>query len=201
MALISVPPGIRTIDWRLPRVNRFTVASGWTGSQKVGDIGSLAAGFAATVTVAAGGPDHARAWRAFFMALKGPVNTFLLAPDGTAQRDRPAEKLLVAGTGQTGASLNVDGAPANLAKLAYAGDIVTLGGRGYVLRADVASNGSGAATLALEPPLAAAPADNAELLLRFPLIEMRLAADELGWAEGLARIHEPFQFQAVEVIA
>ncbi len=201
MAIISVPPGIRSIDWRLPRMNRFTVTSPWAGSQKVGDLGSLAAGFSCTVSVAPGSPERARQWRGFFAALKGPVNTFLLAPDADEQLARPAETLLVAGAGQTGPSLNVDGAPLNLPLLARAGDIITIGGRGHVLRADAASNGSGAATLALEPPLATAPADNAVVLLRRPLIEMRLAPGEAGWSEGLARVTEPFQFQAVEVVA
>lgn len=72
---------------------------------------------------------------------------------------------LVNGAGQTGAWLTTDGWTPNTTVL-RAGDVVRIAGLPVVrhVLADVASDGTGAATLGVDPPCYTAPADNAEIL-------------------------------------
>jgi hypothetical protein len=78
---------------------------------------------------------------------------------------------LVNGAGQSGSSLITDGWTASTAVL-KAGDVITVAGVLQLLEvaADVTSDGSGNATLAIDPPIAVAssPADNAALTINSP---------------------------------
>jgi hypothetical protein len=73
---------------------------------------------------------------------------------------------LVNGASQTGASLITDGWP-NTTTVLKAGDVINVAGLNPVFRvtAEVASNGSGQATIPLDPPIPAgsSPADNAAI--------------------------------------
>jgi hypothetical protein len=69
---------------------------------------------------------------------------------------------LVNGASQTGNSIATDGWP-NSTTVLKAGDLVKFGGLNlvYELQADATSNGSGQATLSIDPLILVAPADNA----------------------------------------
>ena len=72
---------------------------------------------------------------------------------------------LVKGASQTGASLLVDAAPLSTTNWLKAGDIIKVAGVNWVLdvTANVTSDGSGNATIGIDPPILAgqSPADNA----------------------------------------
>lgn len=86
---------------------------------------------------------------------------------------------LVNGAGQTGRSLATDGWTPSQAGILKAGDFIKLGGgnKVYMLTADVNSDGSGQATLSIEPALMATPADNEALTVFDVPFTVALAGD------------------------
>jgi hypothetical protein len=86
----------------------------------------------------------------------------------------------VAGAGQTGATLNIDGAPTSTLGWLLAGDVFSVGGYLYMLTADADTDGSGTAALSFAPSLRASPADNAALTLIRPTTTMMFLADAQG---------------------
>jgi len=201
MAIIAMPAsGIRTVQWTPPRRAAFAVVSGWTGSQSVGDLGGILSGFAASVEIVPMREDDLRLWRAWRAKMKGPVNSFLLSPVETEQLLLPSPTVLVAGAGQTGATLACDTAPANVL-VVREGHVVSINGRGFVVTADAYSNNSGVVSLALDPAIVTAFADNAVVKIQRPEIEMRLSGGEDGWSASPGRIYQPFGFECIEVLA
>lgn len=102
----------------------------------------------------------------------------------TYGRERPAGvgggAPLVAGAGQVGNALAIDGAPASTTGWLLAGDLVGVGGYVYMLTADADTDSLGAASLALVPALRSAPADNAAITTVRPTTTMMFVADEQG---------------------
>jgi len=74
---------------------------------------------------------------------------------------------LVAGASQTGESLNTDGWSASVTNVVRAGDVLKIAGLTPLFRVveDASSNGLGAATIKINPPIPAgsSPADNAAI--------------------------------------
>lgn len=89
---------------------------------------------------------------------------------------------LVAGGSQTGTALAIDGAALSASPWLKAGDLVGIGGRLHMQVADVATDGTGAATLTLAPPIWTAYADNAPLTLTLPTATFMFRQDRQGWA-------------------
>lgn len=145
---------------------------------------------------------NAAAWISFFMQLKGQVNTFTASdPDWQTNLGAWSGTPLVKGASQTGNSLLIDGATINITDWGKAGDYFNLASRLYRLTASANSNGSGEVTLAFEPPILVAPADNAALTKNPATIEMRLLDDSSGeWTSGISNIYESRSFSAVEDI-
>jgi hypothetical protein len=125
--------------------------------------------------------DNARLLWAFVAQMRGRAGRVAVPSFG---RDRPAGvgggAPLVAGGGQTGNTLAIDGAPISITGWLLAGDIFSVGGYLYMLTADATTSGGGAATLSIAPSLRAAPADNAALTLVRPTTTMMFLADEQG---------------------
>lgn len=108
---------------------------------------------------------------------------------------------LVAGAGQTGTTLNVDGGPLSTSGWLVTGDIVGIGSRLHVLTANAGTDGSGAATLSLAPPILTAPADNAAVTLSLPTVDFMFRADRQGWQyEPGALGRMSFVFDLVQVL-
>jgi hypothetical protein len=105
------------------------------------------------------------------------------------------------GGGQTGSTLNIDGAPNSITNWARAGDYFNVAGRLHRLTANANSNGSGQVTLNFEPPIYVAPADNAPITCNPASIQMRLLGDNDGeWSSGVGAIYESKSFSAVEAL-
>lgn len=83
---------------------------------------------------------------------------------------------LVKGAGQTGNSLLIDGCTVGATLLA--GDFIGVNGELKMLVAAATASGSGEMTLFFEPPLRAAPADNAAITLVKPTATFKLEQDE-----------------------
>lgn len=128
--------------------------------------------------------DAGESVEAFLAALRGRLGTFLLGPRHVT-RPRGTVNLTgvtVNGGGQTGRSLAVAGMGAS--KTLLAGDWLQLGGgtstRIHRVVEDVTANGSGQATLTIEPALRYSPADGDTVRLNAPEGLWRLTQDEIG---------------------
>lgn len=141
--------------------------------------------------------------KAFLLKMRGRSGRVLLhnleraRPQGTASGSP-----LVAGAGQTGTALAIDGLAAGATLLA--GDMVGIPGQLFMVVADATADGTGAVTLTIEPPIRTAPADNAAVTLLKPTCSMRLTEDLARWSPrvtmGTQRIHE-FALQFAESLA
>ena len=116
-----------------------------------------------------------RALWAFLVSQGGRAGTFAYSLPTHYNRGAGGGSPLIVGAGQVGASILTDGWPVSAAVLA-AGDLVRfdLDSKVYMVTADISSNGSGAATLTIWPPLMKSPADNAAITLH-------TAAAPLSW--------------------
>lgn len=110
-------------------------------------------------------------WAAFFgfaQGQRGQYGTFTYVLPGNLSNAQGVATgtSLVNGGSQTGRSVITDGWSANITGILKAGDFIKFTGHNkvYVLTADVNSNGSGQATLAIEPALFVSPSDN-ELII------------------------------------
>lgn len=169
---ISYPlsiPGTRFREFSLKPINAtFRMQSPFSFAQDAQDWGGRA--WQADAMLPPQSLSQARSWEAFFASLKGSYGTFLM---GDCMASTPAGSAggtpLVAGGGQTGEALDIDGAAINQTGWLLAGDYIQLGtgssSRLYRVLADVDTNGSGAATIDIWPSLRSSPSDNATVIV------------------------------------
>ena len=118
---------------------------------------------------------------AFLAQLRGQAGRFYLwdfsrpNPKGTATGTP-----VVSGASQTGVSLVTSGWTPNITVL-KAGDYVGFNGELRMLVADANSNGSGIATLSLDSPMRASPANAAAVTISKPTCKMMLTDDSAKW--------------------
>jgi hypothetical protein len=169
---LSLPSALKfqARNWRKSDV-QSDVASPYTGQSQVVVFGGQ--WVECTMTLIALKRDEAQDWSAWLTSLKGYSGTFLL---GDPHRATPLGSAasapgtpLVRGASQSGASLDIDGLPANATGYLKRGDLVQIGTGAstqlYELMTDASSNGSGQATLEIWPDLRSAPADNAAVIV------------------------------------
>lgn len=139
---------------------------------------------------------------AFIVSLRGSAGTFLMGPQhARLPRGTTNTSVLVNGTPAAGATaLPVDGMGAS--KTMKAGDFIQLGtgadARLYMIVEDVTANGSGQATLTIEPGLRVAPADNDPVTVTNPQGAWRLADNAIGFTFGLANVSGAVNIPCVE---
>ena len=95
--------------------------------------------------------------------LVGPYNISFKSETVRTNGDIGSSTPQVAGVGQTGTTLNVDGLNPSITNVLMAGDVIRITGVEftYVITQNVTSSGTGAATLTLDMPLQSSPGDNA----------------------------------------
>jgi hypothetical protein len=122
----------------------------------------------------------AAAWLSFYAKLRGVSGRFYgFDPGARSPRGSASGSPLVDGAGQyPGNTLNTDAWPISISGLLLAGDYFQIGDELKMVTSDLNSNGSGQATITFEPPLRAAPADNAPIVYTNPTCVMRLANDD-----------------------
>jgi len=199
MTVITPPAAlpIRRIQWQLrqpAQINR----SGWSGRRQVagqpgGAVWTASGEFAPIVREA-----NARPWRAFWLALRGAINTFYL-PASEGDQHALSFTARVNGAGQTGRTLAIDGLPASTTIIS-SGALVSIPTTNQLLMLTSAltSNGSGQATLAFEPALRVSPADNAIVETKNPVAHVALTSDASGWSVDPGQVYG-FAFDVEEV--
>ena len=133
---------------------------------------------------------YAREWVAKLVSMRGVYGQMMLGdwdgrtPRGTASIS--AGTPLVNGASQTGNSLIIDGATASQTGYLKAGDYIQLGSssstRLHMVVADANTDGSGNATLDIEPRLRTSPADNLVISVINPKGVFRLVTNETEWS-------------------
>tara|TARA_R110000765_G_scaffold344723_1_gene435008 strand:- start:348 stop:974 length:627 start_codon:yes stop_codon:yes gene_type:complete len=97
------------------------------------------------------------------------ITHYLLPGSGMPANGTGGGTPLVVGATEAGTSIATDGWPASTSDNMRAGDVFTIAGLNQLFRAtaDVDSNGSGAATIGINPPIlvGASPANNAALTI------------------------------------
>lgn len=132
-------------------------------------------------------PPMARAdaadWLAFLVKLRGAAGRFYgFDPGGRIPRGTATGTPLVKGASQTGTSLITDGWTAGVTGILKAGDYIGVNDQLYMVVADATSDGSGNATLTIEPPLRSSPSDNAPITTTQASCVMRLSSNEVSWS-------------------
>jgi hypothetical protein len=145
---------------------------------------------------------NAAQWIAFFLKLKGQINTFTASdPDWQTNLGAWSGTPLVKGGSQTGNTLLIDGCNTSVTGWAKAGDYFNVNSKLYRITTDCNSNGSGEVTLAFEPPIYNSPADNAPLTCNPATASMILISDNLGeWNSGLGFIYDSKTFAGIEAL-
>jgi hypothetical protein len=124
------------------------------------------------------------------MQLHGSFGTFLMGdPDAIALgvQGTISNTIAVSADHAVGAfDVTVDGADTSESQLFKKGDYVQFNSGAtsklHMIIADVASDGSGNATLTIEPPLSATLANNATVTYASPKCVMRMTNNELTWS-------------------
>lgn len=170
----TFPRTLRPRNATIPKVPTGLVSQGHTGgvqlrtTQQAGRVWEetwpdLKAGRATVEALIATIEEGHHQWIIFDVVHQGLPGSGL-APGGVAGSGR-----LVMGGSQSGASLITDGWPVSTSGVVKHGDVFRVAGLNTLFRAtaDAASNGSGVATVSLNPPIpvGSSPADNAVLTL------------------------------------
>lgn len=150
---------------------------------------------------------NAEQWVAFLLSLRGQLGTFLMSPFPCKARGGAGTAPgtpLVNGAGQTGGTLNLDGAPASVAGYLKAGDFIQLGsGSGAKLHkvlADANSSAGGAVSVDIWPFITTAPADNSAIVVSSPSGLFRLASNSQSWDIDDAAMYG-ISFSAIGVVS
>lgn len=172
MSTITFPstPKPQAMSWMLNQPAQNNISS-WTGKRQV--IASGRGWWECQITMPPiVGTANANQWRAFLAKTQGVVNDFQIPVDPTAQ-SALSNTVLTNGANQIGRSIATDGWP-NSTTVLSAGQYVTINNQLLQLTADVVSNGSGQATLSVEPPVRTPVADNSAVEYKNPYCLMYL---------------------------
>ena len=184
LTMPTSPSNFVTSEWRIIR----TVAvsqSPFTYAQQVAKYtGSV---WQTTVTLPPMKRADAGAWQSFLMQLNGRFGTFLLGdPDGKTIQGSATGTMSATADHSIGAyDITVDGLNASQTTAFKKGDYVQFGSGAtsklHMIVADISTNGSGQATLQIEPPLKTAISNDDVVVYASTKAVMRMDANDLGW--------------------
>ena len=185
MALITVPSFLKThmesAELRLERTD-FQMRSAFTMQRQVlaWHSGHM---WVCTASVPNLEEPKAGQMRSFLAGMRGRVNTAQFPVPGYRGPSNgysgPAG--LINGAGQSGYSINTDGWTPGVQVLPD-GSYFTINGELKIVRGNVTSTGSGAATISFEPSLRYAPPDNAQIVINDPYCVMSMSdSNGAGW--------------------
>jgi hypothetical protein len=143
-------------------------------------------------------------WISFLTKLRGQANSFFgYDPKRVTAQGNAGGTPLVNGASQTGNSLVTNGwtsGVTNILKAGYMVAFATSDGRELkMITADVNSDGSGNATLSIEPSIRTSPANDATIIVSTPSCVMRLAGDnQAKWTVNELGLYE-IKFDGIEV--
>ena len=174
--------GIKTQNFGLNRVVAVT-ESPFTNQEQVYEHDG--AQWKATFTLPPMKKDSASIWLAFLMSLRGRRGTFKIGDqDRKTIQGTATGTVLVRGAAQTGNAINLDGFTASRANVFLAGDYIQINSYLYMVSANVTANGSGEATVYVEPSLRTgieAINDNTTVVYSNTTTLMRLDTNFTNW--------------------
>ena len=174
--------GITTQNWGMERVVAVT-ESPFTNQEQIFE--HEGAQWKATFTLPPMKKESASIWLAFLMSLRGRRGTFKIGDqDRKTIQGTATGTVLVNGASQTGNAINLDGFTASRANVFLAGDYIQINSYLYMVSANVTANGSGEATVYVEPSLRTgieAINDNTTVVYSNTTTLMRLDNNELNW--------------------
>mgnify|MGYP003647377633 CR=1 FL=1 len=140
---------------------------------------------------------YAREWVAKLVSMRGVYGQMLLGDwDGRTARGTASSSAgtpLVNGASQTGNSLIIDGATASQTGYLKAGDYIQLGtgisSRLHMVVADANTDGSGNATLDIEPALRTSPTDNLNISVSNTKGVFRLTDNATEWDSNAVALY------------
>ena len=186
---LSMPtsPNFVRSEWTIRRAVAITQSPFTLGTQAIKYTGSQ---WLASVSLPPMSRSQASEWQAFFMQLNGSFGTFLMGdPDAIALgvQGTIGNTVAVNGAHSIGAySVTIDGADTYESTLFKKGDYVQFNtgssSKLHMLISDVASDGSGNATLEIEPSLKVALANDATIEYTSPKAVMRMSNNDLSWS-------------------
>lgn len=196
--------GIRNVTWKA--INAVAVsASPFTYRQQV--FQHPGQRWEAAVSIPPLTRDEAEQWVAFLVSLKGQVGTFML-PDPSNQTPRGAASStpgtpLVDGADQTGAELEIDGAPSSVSNYLRAGDVIQVNTASsstfHKVLVDVTTDGTGSATLDIWPNINNAHPDDTTVIVSDAKGLFRLSENMTEWSVNEAQVYG-ITFNATQVI-
>ena len=174
--------GVTTQNFGLDRVVAVTI-SPFTDQEQVYE--HEGAQWKGTFTLPPMKKDNAAIWLAFLMSLRGRRGTFKLGDqDRKTIQGVATGTILVNGANQIGNSIDLDGFANSTNNVFKAGDYIQINSYLYMVSANVNSNGSGEATVYVEPSLRSGIEvinDGATVLYTNTTTLMRLDNNELNW--------------------
>jgi hypothetical protein len=118
---------------------------------------------------------------AFALQQRGQYEIFTLTPPAlwSTARGVATGSPLIKGAAQTGRTVNTDGWTPSVTGILLAGDFVKFAGHDkvYMVTADANADGAGEATIAIEPALLTAPADNEAIIVANVPFSVAFASD------------------------
>ena len=180
----TTPNFVRS-EWTIRRAVATTQSPFTFGTQSAKYTGSQ---WLASVSLPPMKREQAVEWQSFFMQVNGGFGTFLMGdPDASSVRGTISNTIAVNGSHAVGAyDITIDGADTSESQLFKKGDYVQFNSGAtsklHMIIADVASDGSGNATLTIEPSLSAVLADDATITYSSPKAVMRMTSNDLTWS-------------------
>ena len=143
--------------------------------------------------------EKGRILYAFLAQLRGSSGRFYLYDAAfSTPRGVGTGTPLVKGASQTGTSLDTDGWTTSTTGILLAGDYIEVNGELKLVVADVDSDGSGNATLTIEPPLRSSPGDNDPITVTNPKATMMLIDDNQNKRSSSSIYSNNFSISCIE---
>jgi len=201
LTMPTSPSNFKTSEWRIQRAVSVSV-SPYNYKSTTSDFGGSV--WTTTVELPPMLREQAVAWQVFFMQLHGNFGTFLLGdPDAKTIRGGLDSVINVNGTFSVGAySIGIENATASTL-IFKAGDYIQFGtganSKLHMIVSDCTSNGSGQATVEIEPRLKTALANDSAIVYENTKAVMRMESAELSWTADQISLYG-ISFSCGEVI-
>jgi hypothetical protein len=202
ISMPTSPTNFVTSQWSIIRTTGFT-ESPFTYAQQVSEF--QGAKWTTTVTLPPMSKSDAGAWTAFFTQLHGRRGTFLIGdPDRKTIQGTASGVMSVNGVHAVGSySIVVDGLNASQSKAFKKGDYVQFGSGAtsklHMIVDDISTDGSGNATLQIEPSLKTALANNDVVTYANTKMVARMDSSDLGWQSNVNSLYQ-FSFSCSEAL-
>ena len=172
-----------------------------SGKKQVRQIGSQY--FSFTVAMPPLQQEKSQEVFAFLQKQKGSFETFTIQlPTQNRGADKSNTSVKVVGAhNTTDNTISLDGFTASTTGVLKAGDLIKFShGKVYMVQSDISSDGSGAATVTIEPNLVETLADNEAVIMNQPSFTVYLPSEEILYATDPTGFYS-ISFDVREVIS